>query len=89
MKRVMIGCLIAYLALGAIFAWNYTPQQMWTCPDPRAPHGTITYGDPQEPLPGGCRPTETVGDRAAWFAFAVPSWLPLVILKGLSNMSEP
>jgi hypothetical protein len=87
MRRVVLGCVILYLALGAVFAWNYMPQQMWTCPDPGAPHGTITFG--QEPRRDDCHPTETIGDRASWFAFAVPSWLPLVVLKGLSNMAGP
>jgi hypothetical protein len=87
MKRVVIGCVIAYLALGGVFAAATMPQQMWTCPDPGAPHGTITFG--QEPVRDDCGQTVSLGERVTYFLFAVPVWLPVAALKGLSNMAGP
>ena len=89
LNRVLIGCLIAYLSAGALFAAATMPQQLWTCPDPDAPHGHITFGNPPDPPRDDCEPTVTVGERVSHFLFAVPAWLPVLTAKGLSNVAQP
>ncbi len=76
---------IAYLAAGAVFAWAGMPPQLWSCPDATAPHGYVTYGGVSEPPRPDCWPNVTLGEQVIWFVFAVPTWLPLVVLKGVSN----
>lgn len=89
MKKPLAGALVAYLLGGMLFAANNMPQQMWTCLDDTAPHGTMTYGDPADLPRDDCQATVTLEDRAGWFAFATCAWLPLVVAKGISNATEP
>jgi hypothetical protein len=88
-KKFLVGALVAYLLGGMLFAASAMPQQMWACPDDKAPHGYVTYGGLAGPPRDDCRATVTVEERARWFAFAVPTWLPLIVGKGLSNSTEP
>ncbi|WP_165110287.1 hypothetical protein [Nocardioides turkmenicus] len=86
MKRLVLGAVGIYLAAGLAFSINTQPDQMWTCPDPSQPHGTMTYGSLSDvPNDDDCRPTVSTADRFRWTAFATPAWLPLVAAKGLSN----
>ena len=88
-KRFLVGGLVSYLLAGALFAVNAMPQQTWACPDRTAPHGYVTYGGVAGPPRDDCQPTVTLGERAQWFAFASTAWLPLIVAKGSSNMTEP
>ena len=80
---------MSYLLGGALFALNTMPEQTWACPDAGAPHGYVTYGGSAGPRQDDCRPTVTLDERAQWFALATTGWLPLVVAKGLSNMTQP
>lgn len=82
---VALGGGLAYLAIGTVFALATMPQQTWSCPDAAQPHGTMTYGGISEPPSPDCWPNVTSGERVAWLLFAAPTWLPLVVFKGLSN----
>ncbi len=84
-KKLVAIILGGYLLIGAIFAFTTMPQQLWSCPAPDAPHGTEVHS---KPLTDECTPTVSAGEQAEWFAFATPSWLPLLVAKGLDNRAE-
>lgn len=88
MKRIVLGGVLAYLLAGLVFAVQAMPEQTWRCPDKRAPHGYVTHSSPVGLSRGDCRATVTATDRLAWFALAVPAWLPLLAAKGYSNGVE-
>lgn len=87
-KRILLGVVAAYLVLGLVAATMFIPQQTYVCPDASAPHGEVTYGGIDDPPRPDCRPTRTSRDVVAALAVGSVVWLPLVVLKGLSNVRE-
>ncbi|GAB2488744.1 hypothetical protein GCM10027063_32730 [Promicromonospora xylanilytica] len=85
MALVTVG---VYLAIGVVFSIETQPQQMWTCPDPSAPHGITTYGYASDVPSDDCLPTVGTAERLEWTVFSTAAWLPLIVLKGLSNASR-
>lgn len=84
----MLGALVGYLLLGLGIATSMLPEQMWVCPDASAPHGEVTYGDRAAATHPDCRPTVTGTEQAGVLAWGTVVWLPLLVAKGLSNVSE-
>lgn len=77
-----LGALLAtYLLLGMMFAVSAQPQQMWVCPAPKEPHGTISYDTRRSPE---CRASVTPEDRIEHFVFATVFGIPAVVIKGLN-----
>ncbi|MFD2025735.1 hypothetical protein [Promicromonospora aerolata] len=89
-KRIRVALVTVgiYVAIGLVFSIEAQPQQMWTCRDPSAPHGITTYGDASDVPSDDCLPTVSTAERLEITAFATAAWLPLVVLKGLSNASR-
>ncbi|NYG56439.1 hypothetical protein [Nocardioides perillae] len=83
--KFAVAALAMYLLLGMAFAMATLPDQMYYCPDPSSPSGEVGYGGLDAPPRPDCHATVTNGDRAQWIAFATPTWLPLIVAKGLSN----
>jgi hypothetical protein len=80
--RTLAAVVGGYLLLGAWFALENLPQQMWGCADPDAPHGETFYSDPPHE---GCRPTVSLGEHVVAFVTLTGLWLPFLVLRGLGS----
>lgn len=83
-KAFVIGGVTVYLLVGLLVAAATVPRQLWTCPDPSAPHGYTTHGGYAEPPRDDCRASATTGGQVLHFLLVTPGWLPLGIVKSVS-----